>query len=131
MSDNIRYEPDQRCPPAVAAIAGLQGVVLALALAEGGPELLASLTVVASLFYLVLALWLPFLRRVVTPVVTGTVLMLIAATILPVALAGGLDAQKAMVVGIAFSLGVGLDYQTIFADLLGGTSRADFSDGLE
>jgi len=43
----------------------------------------------------------------------------------------GLDAQKAMVVGIAFSLGVGLDNQTIFADLLGGTSRADFSDGLE
>ncbi|MCQ3809250.1 MAG: hypothetical protein KTV68_01705 [Acidimicrobiia bacterium] len=39
-------------------------MVLALALAEGGPELLASLTVVASLFYLVLALWLPFLRRV-------------------------------------------------------------------
>lgn len=57
-----------------------------LALAEGGPELLASLTVVASVFYLVLAFWLPFLRRIVTPVVTGTVLMLIAATILPVAL---------------------------------------------
>ena len=152
MSDAIRYEPDERCPPAVAAIAGLQGVVLALApivsvvvitvraggqdagyfswalfaamiiagvltalqasrfrrfgaghilimgptphfvaisvlaLAEGGPELLASLTVVASLFYLVLAFWLPFLRRIVTPVVTGTVLMLIAATIMPVAL---------------------------------------------
>lgn len=152
MSDAIRYEPDEHCPPAVAGIAGLQGVVLALApivsivvitgraggqdggylawalfaamiiagvltalqasrfrrfgaghilimgptlnfvaisvlaLAEGGPELLASLTVVASLFYLVLAFWLPFLRRIITPVVTGTVLMLIAATILPVAL---------------------------------------------
>ena len=152
MSDAIRYEPDEHCPPGIAAIAGLQGVVLALApivsiviitaraggqdagyfswalfaaliiagaltalqatrfrrfgaghilimgptpnfiaisvlaLAEGGPEMLASLTVVASVFYLVLAFWLPFLRRVVTPVVTGTVLMLIAATILPVAL---------------------------------------------
>ena len=152
MSDAIQYEPNERCPPAVAAIAGLQGIVLALApivsivvitaraggqdagyfswalfgaliiagaltalqatrfrrfgaghilimgptpnfiaisvlaLAEGGPELLASLTVVASLFYLVLAFWLPLLRRIVTPVVTGTVLMLIAATILPVAL---------------------------------------------
>ncbi len=152
MSDAIRYEPDEHCPPGIAAIAGLQGVVLALApivsivivtaraggqdagyfswalfaaliiagaltalqatrfrrfgaghilimgptpnyiaisvlaLAEGGPELLASLTVVASVFYLVLAFWLPFLRRVLTPVVTGTVLMLIAATILPVAL---------------------------------------------
>ncbi|MCY3861890.1 MAG: hypothetical protein OXG67_08000 [bacterium] len=152
MSDAIRYEADEHCPPGIAAVAGLQGVVLALApivsivivtaraggqdagyfswalfaaliiagaltalqatrfqrfgaghilimgptpnyiaisvlaLAEGGPELLASLTVVASVFYLVLAFWLPFLRRVVTPVVTGTVLMLIAATILPVAL---------------------------------------------
>ena len=57
-----------------------------LALAEGGPELLASLTVVASFFYLVLAFWLPFLRRIITPVVSGTVLMLIAASILPVAL---------------------------------------------
>ena len=152
MSDAIRYEADEHCPPGVAAIAGLQGMVLALApivsivvitaqaggqdagyyrwalfaamiiaglltalqatrfrrfgaghilimgptpnfvaisvlaLAEGGPELLASLTVVSSLFYLVLAFWLPLLRRVVTPVVTGTVLMLIAATVLPVAL---------------------------------------------
>ncbi len=152
MSDAIRYEPEERCPAGVAAAAGLQGVVLALApivsvvvvtaraggqdagyfswslfaamiiagvltalqasrfrrfgaghilimgptpnfiaisvlaLAEGGPELLASLTVAASLFYLVLAFWLPFLRRVITPVVTGTVLLLIAGTVLPVAL---------------------------------------------
>lgn len=196
MSDAIRCEPDEHCPSGVAAVAGLQGVVLAF--------------------------WRPFARRVITPVVTGTVLMLIAATVLPVALdrveevpadapdaagptialvtlavftllfmrasgawrlwspligivtgsvvaalfgaiyAGlaflpkltavlttipspvmgayiltavgllfvegvrtvmqdGLDAQKTMVVGVAFSLGVGLDNQTIFADLLGGT----------
>ncbi len=56
-----------------------------LALTEGGPALLASLTVAASLFYIALALWLPLLRRVITPVVSGTVLMLIAVTILPVA----------------------------------------------
>ncbi len=56
-----------------------------LALTEGGPPLLASLTVAASLFYVALALWLPMLRRVITPVVSGTVLMLIAVTILPVA----------------------------------------------
>ncbi|WP_420618585.1 uracil-xanthine permease family protein [Candidatus Poriferisocius sp.] len=152
MSDAIRYEANEHCPSGVAAAAGLQGVVLALApivsivvvtaraggqdagyfswslfaamiiagvlttlqasrfrrfgtghilimgptpnfiaisvlaLAEGGPELLASLTVVASLFYLVLAFWLPFTRRVITPVVTGTVLLLIAGTVLPVAL---------------------------------------------
>ena len=59
--------------------------ISALALAEGGPALLASLTVTASLFYIALALWLPLLRRVITPVVSGTILMLLAVTILPVA----------------------------------------------
>ena len=60
--------------------------VSVLALNEGGPPLLASLIVVASLFYLALAIWLPLLRRVITPVVSGTVLMLIAVTVLPIAL---------------------------------------------
>ena len=40
----------------------------------------------AALFYLLLSVWLPLLRRIITPVVSGTVLMLLAATILPVAL---------------------------------------------
>ena len=57
-----------------------------LALNQGGPELLASLIVVSSLAYLVLAWRLPFMRRVITPTVSGTVLMLIAVTVLPVAL---------------------------------------------
>ena len=60
--------------------------VSVLALTAGGPALLASLTVAAALFYTALSLWLPLLRRIITPVVSGTVLMLIAATILPVAL---------------------------------------------
>lgn len=57
--------------------------VSVLALTEGGPSLLASLVVVASLFYLALANWLPHLRRVITPVVSGTVLILLALTIVP------------------------------------------------
>ena len=57
-----------------------------LALDKGGPELLASLIVVSSLAYLVLAWRLPFMRRVITPTVSGTVIMLIAVTVLPVAL---------------------------------------------
>ena len=57
-----------------------------LALAAGGPALLASLTVATALSYLALSTWLPLLRRVFTPVVSGTVLMLIAATVLPIAL---------------------------------------------
>ncbi len=56
-----------------------------LALAEGGPEMLASLIVLSAIFFFVIAAWLPYLRRVITPVVAGTVLMLIAATIMPIA----------------------------------------------
>lgn len=57
-----------------------------LALAAGGPALLASLVVVGSLSYLALAIWLPLLRRIITPVVSATVLMLIAVAVLPISL---------------------------------------------
>ena len=152
MTEGIRYEANEPCPPLVALGVGLQGVVFGLAplvlvvaitaraggqdesyltwavfaalviagtltalqasrlwrfgaghilimgttpnfvavsvlaLNTGGPSLLASLVVVASLSYLALAVWLPLLRRVLTPVVSGTVLMLIAVAVLPVAL---------------------------------------------
>ncbi len=59
--------------------------VSVLALAEGGPSTLASLIVISSVFYFAVAAWLPQLRRVITPAVSGTVLMLIAVTLLPVA----------------------------------------------
>ena len=59
--------------------------VSVLALAEGGPAMLATLIVVSSFFYVLVAVWLPMLRRIITPVVTGTVLMLIAAMVLPFA----------------------------------------------
>ena len=59
--------------------------VSVLAMEVGGPALLASLVVLTSLFYLALAAWLPRLRRIITPVVSGTVLMLIAAMVLPIA----------------------------------------------
>ena len=60
--------------------------ITVLALAAGGPPLLASLVVIASLSYLALAVWLPLLRRIITPVVSATVLMLIAVAVLPIAL---------------------------------------------
>ena len=58
--------------------------VSVLALAEGGPGTLASLLVISSLFYLAVAAWLPQLRRMITPAVSGTVLMLIAVILLPI-----------------------------------------------
>ena len=151
VNEQIRYRPDEACPPLVAAAVGLQGVALVLAptilivavavrasgeddaylswavfaaliinfviiglhatlvprlgsghivisgptvqfvavaivaLSEGGPATLASLMVVCSLAQFAMGLWLPALRRVLTPAVAGTVLMLVAATLLPVA----------------------------------------------
>ena len=60
--------------------------VSVLALIEGGPAMLATLIVLSAAFYFVVATWLPYLRRVITPVVSGTVLILIAATIVPIAI---------------------------------------------
>ena len=56
------------------------------ALNQGGPGLLASLIVVSSLFQFALATKLSLLRRIFTPTVAGTVLMLIPMTIGPLIL---------------------------------------------
>lgn len=61
--------------------------VCVLAVTEGGPATLASLVVVSSLLQFAMAAWLPRLRRLVTPVVSGTALMLIAVTVIPIAVA--------------------------------------------
>ena len=45
---------------------------------------MASLIVVSSLFQFLLAARLSLLRRIFTPTVTGTVIMLIAATVMPI-----------------------------------------------
>ena len=58
--------------------------VCAAALMQGGPDLMASLVVISSLFQFALAAKLSWLRRIFTPVVTGTVIMLIAATVMPI-----------------------------------------------
>ena len=152
VNEDIRYEPDERCPPLVSIAVGVQGVLLTLApvvvigaiafraadqserylswavfatlvvcgittalqavrvgrlgaghvlisgpsaiflaiciraLVEGGPALMASLVVVSSLFQFALVRWLPLLRRIITPVVSGTVMMLAAGTVVPIAL---------------------------------------------
>ena len=52
------------------------------ALTEGGPAMVASLVVLSSALKFVVAARLSWLRRVITPVVSGTVLMLIAATVI-------------------------------------------------
>ena len=56
-----------------------------LALDAGGPSMLASLIVVSSLIPFAIARWLPLLRSIITPVVAGTALMLIAVTVMTIA----------------------------------------------
>ena len=66
---------------------GTSGAFLAVciaALTAGGPLLLAALVLVSSFFQLVLSQRLSWVRRAFTPTVTGTVVMLIAATIMPI-----------------------------------------------
>ena len=68
-------------------IMGTSGAFIAVcvaALVVAGPSTLASLVVVSSLFQFLLAARLSLLRRIFTPVVTGTVIMLITATVAPV-----------------------------------------------
>ncbi|MCY3632273.1 MAG: hypothetical protein OXH29_06330 [bacterium] len=65
---------------------GTSGAFIAVcvaALVQGGPSLLAVLVVASSLFQFLLAARLSLFRRLVTPLVAGTVLMLIAVTVMP------------------------------------------------
>ncbi len=66
---------------------GTSGAFIAVcvtALAEGGPAVLASLIIASSLFQFLLSARLSLLRRILTPVVSGTVIMLIAVTVMPI-----------------------------------------------
>ena len=68
-------------------IMGTSGAFIAVSVAAlelAGPATLASLVVISALFQFLLAARLSLLRRIFTPVVTGTVIMLIAATVAPV-----------------------------------------------
>ncbi len=61
--------------------------VAVLALVAGGPALLGTLVVAAALGQFVLASRLALLRRVITPVVSGTLIALVSVTVMPVAFA--------------------------------------------
>ena len=66
---------------------GTSGAFIAVcvtALAQGGPAVLAALVIASSLFQFLLSARLSLLRRILTPVVSGTVIMLIAVTVMPI-----------------------------------------------
>ena len=67
---------------------GTSGSFIAIcisALAQGGPALMATLIIVSSLFQFLLSARLSLLRRILTPAVSGTVIMLISVTVMPIA----------------------------------------------
>ena len=70
--------------PLLMGTSGAFIAVCVTALAEGGPGMLAALVLVSSLFQFVLSARLSWVRRVITPTVAGTVIMLIAVTVMPI-----------------------------------------------
>ena len=66
---------------------GTSGAFIAIcvtALVEGGPAMLATLVVISSFFQFALAARLSLFRRILTPTVAGTVIMLIPVTVMPI-----------------------------------------------
>ena len=66
---------------------GTSGAFIAVsvtALAAGGPAMLATLVTISALFQFALSGRLSWLRRIITPTVAGTVVMLIAVTVMPI-----------------------------------------------
>ena len=59
--------------------------IMVATISAAGPSTFMSLLVVCCVVQVALAWWLPTLRRIFTPVVTGTVTMLIAVSVLPIA----------------------------------------------
>ena len=68
-------------------VMGSSGAFIAIsitAVAEGGPAMLATLVVIAALFQFALSGRLSLLHRVPTPTVTGTFIMLVPVTVMPI-----------------------------------------------
>ncbi len=66
---------------------GTSGAFIAIcvaAIAKGGPAMLATLVVASALFQFALAARLSLFRRILTPTVAGTVIMLIPVTVMPI-----------------------------------------------
>jgi len=70
--------------PLLMGTSGAFIAVCVTALVEGGPGLLATLVTISALFQFALSERLSLLRRIITPTVAGTVIMLIAVTVMPI-----------------------------------------------
>ncbi len=68
----------------VAGTSSIFIAVAATALATGGPALLATLVVVVALLQMAMSTRLSLVRRLLTPTVTGTVIMLLPVSVMPI-----------------------------------------------
>lgn len=62
-----------------------------VALVEGGPAVLAALLLISGLFQIAVSLRLSYLRRIVTPTMSGTIIILLAISVMAVVLANADD----------------------------------------
>ena len=60
-------------------------VVSVPALSAGGPAMLAGLCIAGALVQYTLSAWLPLMRRIITSLVSGTALILLAISVVPIA----------------------------------------------
>ena len=95
------------------------------ALTQGGPGLLATLIIVSSLFQFALAARLSALRRIFTPTVAGTVVMLIPVTLGPVILGKLSDVPEAAS-PLAAPVTVGVTLLVIVVSALRGSGQWRF-----
>ena len=102
--------------PTSAAIA-----ITADALNAGGPALLAILAITASVFQFAFALRMSLLRRLLTPTVSGTALMLIPVTVIPI-MFGMLDDVPAEYPATAAPACAGVTILIVGGIMLKGTS---------
>ena len=87
ISTMIQARPLGRIGAGYVLLMGTSGVFIAVSVAAlqlGGPALLATLIVASSLFQFLISSRLSLLRRFITPTVAGTVIMLIAVTVMPI-----------------------------------------------
>ena len=70
--------------PLLMGTSGAFIAVCVTSIVEGGPALLATLVAISALFQFLLSERLSLLRRIITPTVAGTVIMLIAVTVMPI-----------------------------------------------
>ena len=97
--------------------------VSVVALTESGLPTLASLIVVASLFQFAMAAWLPFLRRIITPIVSGTALILIGLAVMPIAVGRIAEASEGAPAGALIVAGMTLVVATAMALRASGVWR--------